>query len=183
MRSFLTRLVDSVARSLLLAPCLVVCLACATPFPIENLEEGMTAETVREKFGAPEATNTVWDPTIFWRGTWTYDAESSWTYVDEERNRESSVLFSLFLPHQIGLTVIGAVGTLVTGRLDFQWDWAYVERKPVVLHFEQEKLVRWEVIEPDYPSGGGTWNSFNSMGLMDSSHHSMGHTHHHGHGC
>ena len=42
MRSFPTRLVSSVSRSLLLAPCLLVGLACATPFPIESLEKGMT---------------------------------------------------------------------------------------------------------------------------------------------
>ena len=33
-------------RSFLLVPCLLICLACATPFPLDSLEEGMTAETV-----------------------------------------------------------------------------------------------------------------------------------------
>jgi hypothetical protein len=55
MRSFPTRLVSSATRTVLLIPCLLICLVCATPFPIENLEEGMTTETVRERFGAPEA--------------------------------------------------------------------------------------------------------------------------------
>ena len=55
MRSFLTRLVTSVHRRLLLAPSLLICLACATPFPFENLEEGIPAETAREEFGEPEA--------------------------------------------------------------------------------------------------------------------------------
>ena len=48
MRSFLIRLANSVTRAALLVPCLLVCLACATPFPIDSLEEGMTHETVRE---------------------------------------------------------------------------------------------------------------------------------------
>ena len=72
MRSFLTRLVNSTARDVLLVPGLLICLACATPFPIESLEEGMTAETVRESFGAPEAIET--NPE---------GMESSWTYVHE----------------------------------------------------------------------------------------------------
>ena len=50
VRSFLTRLANSVTRTVLLIPCLLICLACATPFPIEDLEEGMTDETVRESF-------------------------------------------------------------------------------------------------------------------------------------
>ena len=52
MRFFLTRFVDSVARAVLLIPCLLIGLACATPFPTENLEVGMTAETVRESLPA-----------------------------------------------------------------------------------------------------------------------------------
>ena len=55
LRSFLSRLVGSAPRSLLLPPSLAICLACATPFPIDDLEEGMTTETARENFGAPEA--------------------------------------------------------------------------------------------------------------------------------
>jgi outer membrane protein assembly factor BamE (lipoprotein component of BamABCDE complex) len=149
MRSFLARLGNPVPRVVPLV--LLTCLACATPFAIENLEEGMTYDAVRERFGEPVATDTVWDPTIFWRGTWDYAAESSWTYVDEGQNWWGSVFSSLLLPHQLGFTAIGLVGTLGSGRLDFQWDWAYVDRKPVVLHFEQDQLVRWEVIEPYYP--------------------------------
>ena len=73
-RSFLTRLIDSAARAVLLIPCLLICVACATPFPLESLEEGMTTGTVRENFGEPEA--------ISWPGR----AESSWRYVHEEQN-------------------------------------------------------------------------------------------------
>jgi hypothetical protein len=38
----------------LLVLSLVICLACATPFPVDSLEEGMTTETVRAEFGEPE---------------------------------------------------------------------------------------------------------------------------------
>ena len=102
MRSFLARLVNSVTPALLV-PGLLICLACATSFPVGELQEGMTMEAVRSKFGEPVATNSIWDPPgapggwTFLRGTWTYDAESSLTYVDEERDwrpeqdRESKV--------------------------------------------------------------------------------------------
>jgi hypothetical protein len=172
MRSFLIRLV-----SLLLASSLLICLACVTPFPIEKLEEGMTAETVRESFGEPVAANLVWDPPGGWgllRGVWTYDAESSLTYVHEERaNVAGSVILSSFLlPIQIAASAIGAL----IDYGDFQWDWAYVERRPVVLHFGQEQLVRWEVIEPFW-----TVPDVRLEGGMDSLHHAAGHDHHHGH--
>ena len=45
-------------RSFLLASCLLVCLACATAFPIESLEKGMTMEQATEAFGEPSSTNT-----------------------------------------------------------------------------------------------------------------------------
>ncbi len=81
-------------RSFLLAPCLLICLACATPtpFPIENLETGMTLEAVREKFGAPIASGPG-------------DVVSSWTYRHEERNWVHTVMsYSVFLPHCILIT-------------------------------------------------------------------------------
>ena len=42
-------------RSFLLAPCLLICLACATPtpFPVENLKVGMTTKEVRQSVGEP----------------------------------------------------------------------------------------------------------------------------------
>ena len=56
MRSFLTRLVSSVTRSLLLAACLLICLACATPFPLDSLEVDMTMVQATEAFGEPSST-------------------------------------------------------------------------------------------------------------------------------
>jgi hypothetical protein len=64
------RLLNSVTRIVLLVPCLLVCISCATPFPFENLQEGMTAEAVREEFGKPEATEADLGG----------DGKSCWTY-------------------------------------------------------------------------------------------------------
>ena len=74
MRSYLTRLGDSFTRTVLLFPCQLICFACATPFPVENLEEGMTQETVREKFGEPEETESA------------QPGKSSWIYTNEEQD-------------------------------------------------------------------------------------------------
>ncbi len=128
-------------RSFLLASCLLVCLACATPFPIEKLETGMTMETVREKFGAPVETCSL-------------DAKSSWIYLHEEldptpvsvgpmslRVAASSLwgvpLFWSCPMHGVLTEVAGAT-----------WDCWYVGRNPVVISFEEKKIVHWETL-PD----------------------------------
>jgi hypothetical protein len=155
----------------------------------------MMTETVRENFGEPVATSTVWDPPgapggwDFLRGIWTYDAESSLTYVHEERTKifGAFAFSSFFLPFQIVATAVGSFGTLVSGGHDFQWDWAYVERKPVVLYFGQEKLARWEVIVPEHvpAMSSGYYDPWVTERGYDLFHHSVGHTHHHGldHDC
>ena len=88
LRSFLTRLPNSLIGVVLLVPCLLIGLACATTFPIESLEKGMTAETVRENFGAPEAIETTrvscatWPPAI----NTCIVVDSSWKYPHEEQH-------------------------------------------------------------------------------------------------
>ena len=67
MRSFLPRFPHSLIGAVLLIPCLLICPACATPFPIENLERGMTAETVLEKLARLEVIEPV---PIYSSGTW-----------------------------------------------------------------------------------------------------------------
>ena len=57
VRSFPTRLPNSLTRTLLLAPCLLLCLACVTPFPLDSLEAGMTMVQATEDFGEPSSTN------------------------------------------------------------------------------------------------------------------------------
>ena len=64
----------------------------------------------------------------------------------------------------------------------------------VVLHFEEENLVRWAVIEPDWlarfsgnGSSGYTYQdpfpstTFDQPSRKDIRHHDRGHKHHHGH--
>ena len=57
VRPFPTQLVDSVTRAVLLAPCLLICSACVTPFPLDNLEVNMTMAQATEAFGEPSSTN------------------------------------------------------------------------------------------------------------------------------
>ena len=57
VRSFPTRFPNSLIGVVLLASCLLMCLACATPCPIESLEKGMTMEQATEAFGEPIPTN------------------------------------------------------------------------------------------------------------------------------
>ena len=130
MRYFLTLLVRSV-RAVLLIPCLLIGLACATPFPIENLKEGMAAETARESFGEPEDITRC-------TGSGAPDelggVESVWTYPHEEQD-----WFFTLNP----LSPVGFLMSRATGD-----PYPFTISKAVVLHFEAAKLVRWEVTEP-----------------------------------
>ena len=100
MRPFLTRFANSLVGVVPLILCLLICLACATPLPVETLEEGMTPSAVRQAVGEPRfiAPNGVW------------------IYTQEEQ---------------------------VLGR--------GVVRKDVFLHFDDERLVQWQVTEPFPP--------------------------------
>ena len=127
MRSFLTRFPNSLTGVVLLAPCLLSCLACATPFPLEKLREGMTAEDVRDQFGTPEAIDAG-----------SGDAGSCSCYLAGEQ----IWLQALWLPLRIPLTLASLPFAAVFPELD--WDHLFRGGGEVVLHFEQEKLVRWE---------------------------------------
>ena len=140
-RSFLTRLVDSVAQ-FLLVPSLLVCFACATPFPFEDLEQGMTGETVREEIGAPKATEAG-------AGT----GESCWTYWHEEQNWVIT-----FFPLSPFFILVNAV---VPGAV---WNDGYVGRSAVLLFFREEKLVRWKEIGPVW---GGDPNDYDPIAFPD----------------
>ncbi len=145
-------------RSFLLAPCLLICLACATPFPIENLEEGMTAETVRETFGEPKG------------GVL---SSSWWTYVDEKRMWP----FILIPPFMLTIPVFTAIP-------DTPWDHIYVNRRPILLYFKAEELVYWDVGEFEWtPATAQETQELFRDPFKDAAHHTKGHTHHHGHGC
>lgn len=120
---------------------LLLCTGCATPFPFERLEAGMTPEAVRDALGPPGETS---------------EPDASWTYHDEEQLWVTSVFFStVFLPHSVVLTGIGALANALTEPPEYVYDWMYVRRRPVVLHFEDERLARWETLEwiDSMPSG------------------------------
>ena len=55
LRPVLALFRDANFTCVFLVPFLLICVCCATPFPIENLKEGMTMEAVRENFGEPKA--------------------------------------------------------------------------------------------------------------------------------
>ncbi len=153
-------------RSFLLAPCLLICLACATPFPIENLEDGMTAQTVREIFGEPKAIET--NPE---------GVESDWTYVHEELEIGMAIVAWIWAPLFVAVSWLP----------NFEWDDPYMRMSDVILHFEDEKLARWEVIAPvpAVSSGYIYQDPFPStmFPTKDAIHHKKGHTHHHDDGC
>lgn len=134
MRSFLTRIPSALFSVVLLVPCLPIYLGCATSFPVEDLEAGMLAEAARDEFGEPEAIENG-----------SGDAGSCWCYHDDEQDW----LFTFF-----PLTPLFIPIAVANGR----WDYYYVNRKTVTLHFEEEKLVRWEMRKPsgwfvrEYPS-------------------------------
>ncbi len=155
-------------RFFLLVPCVLICLACATPFPLDSLEEGMTTEAMRANFGEPEANSTT-EPE---------GMDSSWSYVHEERNWFNTVLFSsILLPHCILFTPFILSGD---GHPCFSW---YVDREPVVLQFAEGKLASWEVL-PD-PRGSVWDQGWYSPGQNDYfTHQMMGHPGHiHPPGC
>jgi hypothetical protein len=145
VQSILTRFETSRTGVVLLVPCLLASLACVTPFPIENLEEGMAKETVREKFGAPEAMGMRFGA---------LDAmgvhpkpESYWTYVDEKTNWVAFI----FPPMLLSIPVLAVWP-------ERPWNELYLKKNHVVLDFEAGKLVQWKVTEPadggDYYPGG-----------------------------
>ena len=161
VRSFPTRFPNSLTRTVLLVPCLLICLSCATPFPIESLEKGMTAETARENFGAPEAIETKPE-----------GVDTSWTYVDEKQ------MWQMFIFPQaiIAIPILALIS-------DTPWDYLYVTRRTVLLHFEDERLARWNVGEFSWTPSPASFSSRPTFQGMDAAHHAQGHTHHHGHGC
>jgi hypothetical protein len=87
----------------------------------------MTAEAVREEFGAPVAKEVGW-----------LDTGPCWTYLHEKRRWLNNVLMFWAIPFVAA--ICAAEGC--------DWIDGYVTRKPVLLDFKDEKLVRWDMIEP-----------------------------------
>lgn len=57
MGSFLTRLPDLFPQIGLITICLAFCSACVTPFPLDELEVGMTMTQATQAFGEPSSTS------------------------------------------------------------------------------------------------------------------------------
>lgn len=182
VQSFLTRFLDSAEPTVAWILSLLFCLACAKPFPLDDLEEGMSAATAWTKFGEPRAIEA--DPDGF---------EASWTYGHEEQAWFVTVMSStVFLPHCVVATAV----TLPFGAEHWCAIIPTVEEGSVVLHFEGEKLVRWDVTEPSLPVVSSSyydpvfdefqrqqqqWHQEMIDRAIDIKHHKKGHTHHHGH--
>ena len=77
MRAFLTRFPNSRIGVVSLIPCLLICLACATPFRFARLEEGMTQDEVRALAGEPRST---WVPDIAGKPPKPGVVEEAWEY-------------------------------------------------------------------------------------------------------
>lgn len=107
-------------------PFLLICISCATPFPVAELEEGMTAEEARQAFGEPR---NIRD-------------DNAWVYTDEDQN------WMMFNPFFIEFGLIaGSIFALLDDDDSVEWDEFFVSRQDVYLHFEEEKLARWQVGE------------------------------------
>jgi poly(3-hydroxybutyrate) depolymerase len=74
MRPFPSPLGGPAAQAFLLVSSPAPQLACATPFPAENLATGMTTETAYENLGGPEAIDT----NSLTRSSCTYTDQAQW---------------------------------------------------------------------------------------------------------
>jgi hypothetical protein len=169
-------------RSFLLAPYLLICLACATPFPFENLETGMTAETVSQKFGAPVVSGRgVKQASSFppkagqvFLAPPGFITFSTWTYIHEELDPLLPPVGPMPLRVAVasfwGVTFFWVCpfakrGASLLGPIN--WTCWWVSREPVVLHFEEEKLVRWELL-PDIRQGTtASWQWVDDLHRME----------------
>ena len=128
----------------------------------------MTAENVQETFGAPESVGN--EPP--------YGVGTFWTYPHEKTD------WGMFIFPQVLLSI--PILAVWPGR---SWDESYVKEIPLVLHFEDEKLVRWQVTEP-VPAVSSGYDALAAQEkyqkqvrewqrIKDIKHHKKGHTHHH----
>ncbi len=199
MRSFPTRLVSSVSRSLLPAPCLLLCLACLTPLTFDEIEGAMTMAQATAAFGEPISTSTQ-------------ELSEAVTLLQKENDRiyerlESVVGLSETLGpvsrklEQSSTQTLGSleelVAVLASSGQGVRSTWVYshkeygwmagniIERWKVELLFEGNKLASWEMSPDPYPPATGTSSysdpfpstSFHSS--KDTRHHRKGHDHHH----
>ena len=163
MQSFLTRLVGSVVRAVLLIPCLLIGLACATGPFIERdgsgtLEVGMTMVQARQAFGEPTRYNVEKEKYYQAAPPRKPDLIS---ITGQHLRRMAGGLF--IVAPVLDVAPHGAVSIWVYASEEARW--FDLEEPDVELLFRGNKLVSWEVIEPArvVSSGYGYDPAFNAM--------------------
>ena len=201
VRSFLTRLVGSVPRVVLLAPCLLICLACAT-FPSDSLKVDMTMVQATEAFGEPSSTNTEElseavqllqkeNDRIYERLESAVDLSETRGPVarklEELSTRTLRTLERFVAELDEASGEQGVRSTWVYPHEEFSWIPLEFLYKEVELLFEGNKLVSWETRRlPSVPTTG-TYvyrdpfpsPMFPQHSPKDTKHHKKGHDHHH----
>ncbi len=191
-------------RSFLLASCLVVCLACATRFPTESLEKGMTMEQATEAFGEPSSTNTEElseaVQLLQKENDRIYERLESAVDLSETRGPVAQKLEQLSTQTLRTLERFVAELDEASGEQGVRSTWVYpheevswwpedpwVVKKEVELLFDGNKLVSWETRRlPSVPTTG-TYvyrdpfpsPMFPQHSPKDTKHHKKGHDHHH----
>ncbi len=195
MRSFLTHLVDSVTRVVLLAPCLLICLACVT-FPFEKLEKGMTMEQATEAFGEPSSTKMG----ELHQAVQLLQKEIARIYVrlasavdlSETRSPVARKLEELGTRTLRSLERFVAELDEANGEQGVRSTWVYphigiAQNNDVELLFEGNRLVSWETRPAPVVPTTGTYvysdpfptSLFPTHSAKDTRHHKKGHDHHH----
>ncbi len=203
-RSFLTRFPNSLIGVALMIPCLLICLACATAFPIESLKKGMTMEQATEAFGKPSSTNAEElseavrllqkeNRRIYERLESAVDLSETRGPVArklEQWSTETLRSLERFVAElDEASSVQGVRSTWVYPHEEVSWAGPeFVVKKEVALLFEGNEGVRWETrLAPSVPATGTyvyqnpTHDEWYWNHRKDIKHHKKGHTHHHGH--
>ena len=194
-------------RAFLLAPCLLLCLSCVTPFPFENLEMGMTMEQVVESFGEPSSTSNAEmreAVALLERETARiFERLESAVDVSETRGPVARDLERLSTRTLRALRWFVAELDDASGEQGVLWTWVYphqefswvapgnVAQYEVDLLFEGNELISWETrrlpfvpTTYDYgysnPFPSTNWPNYSQKDIQ---HHKRGHKHHHGHDC
>ena len=182
VRSLPTRFPNSLIGVVLLVPCLLLCLACATPFPLKNLEKGMTMEQATEAFGEPSSKNaeelSAAVQLLQKENDRIYERLESAVELSETRGPVAQKLKQLSTATLRSLErFVAELNEGARGEQGVRSSWVYpheefswrgprrVVKKEVELLFEGNKLVSWETRRlPSVPTTGryGYQNPFPS---------------------
>ena len=182
----LTRLLKSVTRVVLVAPCLLllilVCSACVT-FPLNKLEVGMTMTQATEAFGEPSSTSIgeLREAVELLRSKIRASVGGSETLGPVERKLEQSSTRTLG-----SLEAFVAELDEASSEQGFRSTWIYSTadffgNMEVELLFAGNKLVSWETRRLPSPTTNSAPIVFDAPthSKKDTRHHQKGHKHHH----